>query len=398
VVTDARLHPRAATPAHERYRERLAALADQELVSLAAASVLERGAGEHLVQRYARFRPDHEPYSTLVLETDPAGEIVCMDAFESRPAALDGAVAIAAGVAGWLLVRPLGFDPGLPTLPEVLAGPGRRTVVRYRPSSRCTVRVEDEGEVRYARVVASGGKRLQRKSVRVWRAWQDDRLGFFVPRPLGYDPRLRAVWQGELAGEDIRSELYGDDGAALARRVGRAAASIPASRLAPDSVFDEGARFIESTRLCQEVRRTLPPLAPMLDELLGRLWTVHVTAPERALRPIHGDLYPPQWLRSEHGLGLVDFERLALGHPELDAATFVAGIDGDRGRTEVSEAFVAGYEEVAEPLDRQWLAAYRAHVRLRKVVKAVRAIRPDGDQRAERHLRDILDQLEGEIL
>lgn len=288
---------------------------------------------------------------------------------------------------------PIGFDPALPTLSELLAGPGHRRVVGYRPGSRCTVRVEHEGEIRYARVVASGGEQLHLEAVRVWLAWEEGRLGFFVPRPLGYNRGLKAVWQGELAGDPVLPELYGDGGIPLALRIGYAAGSVVDSGLHPHLHSDAADHFTEATRRCLELRGIMPGLASMIHELLGKLWIVHVTTAERAAWPIQGDLRPARWLKSEVGLGLAHCERFALGDPEFDAATFIAGVDADGGPPEVCEAFLAGYEDAAGTLDQRLVEAYRAQVRVGELVEAARAMRPDGDRWAELHLRHILTDL-----
>lgn len=58
------------------------------------------------------------------------------------------------------------------------------------------------------------------------------------------------------------------------------------------------------------------------------------------------------------------------------------------------EAFVEGYEEVAGRLDGVVLRAYRSHKRLAKALRTARALRPDGDARAQRHLASAVDCLE----
>src|SRR5688572_26993016 len=133
--------------AHARYRERLAALAGDAL-PLAAIEAAEarRGAGppRGWARTYGRFEPDSAPYVTLLFETiDAPQQIARVDVFERCPAAEGHAETVLHDTtAGWLRVTPFPLDPALPTLPAVLDGPGRPTVVRYRPYRRCTLRFD----------------------------------------------------------------------------------------------------------------------------------------------------------------------------------------------------------------------------------------------------------------
>jgi aminoglycoside phosphotransferase (APT) family kinase protein len=114
---------------------------------------------------------------------------------------------------------------------------------------------------------------------------------------------------------------------------------------------------------------------------------------------VHGALHVSQWLEHGDRLALLDYDSLALGDPELDAATFLADLDVEnRERVPVDRlgtTFLAGYEETAGPLDSRLLAAYRAHRRLEKALRVARALRPDGDRKAERRLRLALECVEG---
>lgn len=99
-------------------------------------------------------------------------------------------------------------------------------------------------------------------------------------------------------------------------------------------------------------------------------------------------------------LGLVDFDRLSAGDPELDVATFLGELDFEDGLAcpvvRLAESFVAGYEASAGGLDCRLLSAYRAHKRLAKALRSARALRADGDTRATRHFRTAHAALECE--
>jgi aminoglycoside phosphotransferase (APT) family kinase protein len=113
---------------------------------------------------------------------------------------------------------------------------------------------------------------------------------------------------------------------------------------------------------------------------------------------VHGSLHPSQWLDDGSSLGLVDYDSVGLGDPELDAATFLADLDVEnRARVatdRLNGAFLAGYESVAD-LDAGLVRAYRAHGRLGRAVKIARALCPDGDAKAARRLRSALECVGG---
>jgi len=86
---------------------------------------------------------------------------------------------------------------------------------------------------------------------------------------------------------------------------------------------------------------------------------------------------------------------VARGDPELDAAVFLAELDFEDDLQlpvdELEDAYIAGAEAIGLSLDHQLLLAYRGHKRLAKALRSARAVRPDGDQRAEAHLRRALE-------
>lgn len=100
-------------------------------------------------------------------------------------------------------------------------------------------------------------------------------------------------------------------------------------------------------------------------------------------------------------LGLIDFDRFSSGDPELDITTFQAEVDFEglsaSRRDDINGAFLAAYEWHAGPMDLSLLLAYRVHKSLAKVLRAVRAIRPDGDVRAARHLQRVTELLRGAL-
>jgi aminoglycoside phosphotransferase (APT) family kinase protein len=387
--------------AHERHREGLAALADDGVLAGAVASTPAGEGLESPVRLHERFRPGAAAYVTLGVRDAARPECVLrVDAFVDRPALPASARScVAVADAGWLVVRPLGEDPGLPGLATVLRGPARASVVRYRPGRRCTLRVE-QGTVRYARVGPDAGAALEMQRL-AWAGRLRHELGFAVARPFVAQGTDGVTWQEGVAGEPAAPLLYGRAGARLAERMGTAAASLTASSIEPPTSLDRVACLDSTRRVAAEVRAAVPALGPGLDEVLDRLVTMFAGAPWRLrLRPVHGDLNPPNWLVRPDGLALVDFEDLAVGDPELDVATWTSEVEAETGAalpvTELSARFVAAFERAAGPLDPRLLAAYRTRQRLWKVVKAVRAVAPDGDARALARLDAVLTAAEQE--
>jgi hypothetical protein len=102
-----------------------------------------------------------------------------------------------------------------------------------------------------------------------------------------------------------------------------------------------------------------------------------------------------QWLVDGSGrLGLVDFDRYALGEPELDVATFLVELETESpravGMAELAAAIDAGFRAAGARLDPDRLALWTAHKRLAKVARTAAALRPDAAARASAHL-DRLD-------
>lgn len=367
---------------HDRYRDRLRALA-----------AVPGAWGWTTLS--TRFDPGCEPYATLVCDSgDGAQALVRIEAFGSRPSA----AATRSETAGWLRLVPFPADPLLPTLPALLAAYPEATVMRYHPSRRCTLRAARGGRTQFVKVFAEHrAEDVHRALQSVWRAHRRGELGFAVGRPAGIDREVRAVWQDGIAGVPVEPRLFGPDGPGLATRMGRAAASLTGSQVRPRVMLDAPVLLDLSRRRADELARRVPLLAAEMAELLGRLRDIHAGAAGGRPRPVHGAPRPNQWLLEEDGLALLDFDGLALGHAELDAAAFVTAVAAeDRSRVGVDQlntAFLSGYESVAGPLDPDLLAAHCAHRWLAKAVKAACAVRSDGDRRAHRRVVRALDCL-----
>ena len=175
----------------EVYARALAALAGDGAVS----GPIGLGSGAW-TRTFARYTPGPDPIGTIALQRDgSAADIVVLAVHASRPA--DPAAVALPGLhrAGWLLARRFPDDPRLPGLAAVMAGPGRRTVVRYRPGRGCTIRVEDGSATRFVKVLKAraDGARMHRDAVALAAAATAGCLGLAVAAPDPFDPATCAL-------------------------------------------------------------------------------------------------------------------------------------------------------------------------------------------------------------
>ncbi len=375
MLADANAAPGTAPSAHERHRLLLDALADGESVRAAVEAAVP---GRRWQQTFGRFEPDgRHGLATIVLETvDEPQAIVRVQAHEGE----DGPR---------LVVSTSSEDPGLPTLATVIDGAPGTTIVRYRPYKRCTLRCEIDGVRRWGKVLPEGrAEAIHLDATVLWKASQAGVLGFAVAEPDRYDASTGAVWLGDVRGRPVLDDLLSADGPALAGRLGAALGTLAVSGLEPANARRHAPRE-RAARAARDLSARVPALAGEVARVMAGIDRLHSAAEERPPRPIHGSPHPQQWLLDGDRIGLVDFDRLTLGDPELEVAVFQAEMDFERtavARDAVNEAFRHGYESIAGALEPRRLAAYRAEQRLVKARRSAWALRPDGDRRAARHL------------
>jgi hypothetical protein len=385
--------------AHATHRGQLAVINDTE----GLCATLWRATGQRWLdprrgwrRTVGRFEPSADAFAHLVLETAPPNQEIVVVAISHTEGNGEGGDGAAVPGAGWARLTRLDDDRALPTLAAVRSDIGPHEVMRYRPGRRCTIRVDDPRETRWVKVFADDrAASLYRDQEALAREHRRGALTMAVAEPILLDTDRRAIWLGNVPGSPVVHRLLGPGGERLANRMGRSLASIARSDITPQRDLAAEHLLRRSIRNAAEISSRVPELSRAVELLLAHLHRAHENASYRAQRPIHGAPHPNQWL--EHGgvLGLVDFDGLALGDPELDVATFQAEVDfetgTERARVGVNTAFQVGYESIAGPLDAALLVAYRAHKRLAKVLRTTRAIRPDSDVRAARHLAIALD-------
>lgn len=268
-------------------------------------------------------------------------------------------------------------DPALPGLRAVLEAGAE--IVRYHPHLRCTVRAGD----RFGKVLADdSGPALLAGQRSLWAHREE--LGFAVAEPLGYDETTRTVWLGAVAGAEVAATPR------LAGEMGRVLATLARSGVVPPGAE---ARPAGEARPGGEARPRRSPrdtaaalvaaaLRDEADALVARIEALHAAARPAPPRPVHGAPHPTAWLVDGDRLALIDFDRLALGHPEADVAAFMAGAP------EIAAAFKAGYDG---DLDERRLEADRLERGLAKALRATYDLRPDALERAARRLRNTIE-------
>jgi hypothetical protein len=340
---------------------------------------------------YARHHGDADPWIVCLLEDDH-GRLIRLDGL--RGAGLGDLYDLALGA---MHVAPFPEDTALPGLRHVLGQLQQARVVRYRPGKRCTLRgFVDEGE-RFVKIVPGGGS-LYQDACAIWAVARAGAISTQVAQPCRWDEATQAFWQAVVPGEPIVAELLGPSGDRLAARLGTALAELARSGAIPTAVHDAPVQIERTGRAVERVSLVLRDLRSELERFYAELVCRHAALPVRDLVPIHGAPHMHQWLMDGPRLGLIDFDRFALGEPEFDLATFVAELDTERGLCQpvaaIEQAMIDGYAAGGITIDRRRAALYRAHKRLSKVMRTAWAVRPNAQERAGRLLADAFAALD----
>jgi Phosphotransferase enzyme family len=392
----AAVEPEAAEMADPgtRTRDALAALADHDLVASLLDTWLTRAGrppASAWRREYARFHPGQDPWAVCLYEAS-GGLLLRIDALVAPERADFVHEAI-----GPVRVAEFPNDPALPGLAEVMAMLDRVQVVRYRPGKRCTLRGFAAGAERFVKVIP-GGERIYAEALKVWGAFKGGALSMVVAEPYGWHAPTSSFWQGVVPGRSVASEVFGHEGDRYARRFGHALGELASSKLVPALTSPASEHLHRTSHAITRVARSLPALEARLAQIRTELERRHAALPERALVPIHGALHVDQWFVQGSRLGLIDFDRFALGDPEFDLATLLADFDTDRAQqlpvATIEAAFIEGFESRGVPIDRKRAELYGVHQRLSRLTHAAWAVRPDAAHRAERHLQTVECMLE----
>lgn len=296
-------------------------------------------------------------------------------------------------------------DPVLPTLAPLLSANPRATILQYWPRKRCTIRVVADGKPYFVKVYPRKFLRKQRGShihdvcVALWEASIAGEISFRVPKPIGWDNGSLTLSMELLPGVPAIEMLTQPDSLTQANRIGLAAASISRVKFLQSRTFDYSEQLKDSKDIAAELIRRAPRFRHSVEELLQHLEQLAPIASTRPLVVVHGDMHIDQWLVENGELGLLDFDDVAWGHSERDAAFFMVQLEDYPSPLEfanpLNRAFLQGYEAVAGALDERLMRMYMAHKWLAKSLRATRRQAPESTVCARVCLQRALRCVEG---
>lgn len=380
---------RAAGAPHAATRDSLAALADREWVGELLDAWRARRSlppASPWFREYARYHPGQDPWAVCLYQ-GADGSLLRIEALASAEQAQ-----IVPSKTGPLRIAEFHDDAALPGLGDVMAMLENPRVIRYRPGLRCTLRGRAAGSERVVQLIP-GGERVYADALALWAAYRAGTLSFSVAEPYGWHEQTRSFWQGVVPGRSIATEMHGPDGERFAHRIGAALGELAASGLAPTLSTPASEHLVHALHSMGRAELALPALAARLARVRAALQHRHAALPLRQAVPVHGAPNAQHWLLHGARLGLVSFDRFALGDPEFDLATVVAELETEpapaRPLATLEAALIAGYETKGGALDASRLELFRIHKRLLTMVRTAWAARPDAAERAARHLDTI---------
>lgn len=197
--------------------------------------------------------------------------------------------------------------------------------------------------------------------------------------------------------------LVADDPAGYLPPTRAALGTLARSSVRPSATVTSADQLQRTQRAVNNAIRRLPALGDDLGRIPDPFAAQHLALSPDTLVPVHGAPHMHQWLldcdddNSDHGLGLIDFDRFALGEVELDIATLLVELDYEEDLhatpTAIEDAVIGGFEASGVGIDRSRLALYGAHKRMSKVTREAWALRTNGERRARRHLSRIEEEL-----
>lgn len=279
--------------------------------------------------------------------------------------------------------------------------PMETVLVSYVPAKRCILRYErlDHANPQpfYGKVYAEPIAGVLYEQLRA--LWMHATLHapeLVVARPLGYDPRLQAIWQSAPPGEPLLHVLDPETLPELLRRVATALAALHRSDLRPGRVWSVAEEVAKLDRARDALRRFYPDQQAQVDAVLGKL---RAEAPGEAprLAPVHGDFHCNQVLVDGERTAIIDFDLFGMGDPLHDVARFLSRFRA-HALTKLEEplidhcqaSFLSAYQvRVPWRVDRRrlrWLVA--ALLVNRQVLKGVKRLSEASAQPVERLLEE----------
>lgn len=280
-------------------------------------------------------------------------------------------------------------DPAFPGLRRFLSDYRDVHVVRYRPGKRVVLSAwhPEYGEV-MIKTIARGIVGVVARMNAVWQVRAD--LEFAVAKPVAWSWAINTVVQQRLPGKPLALHSPDIDPGQVSK-LASAIRSLHECDARFPQQFGTAEQQCRSHRYARIIKRCVAGSRSAVNNVLVRLDQLEEKMAKNPdeYRPLHGSLHSKQWLIDGHRLALVDFDRAAMGHPELDAATLIAEFDYEPdpwGRT-VNESFLDAFM----PCDLGTLLYYRVHKHLAKAFKASKSPDPvNAHAKTHRNLRRAL--------
>jgi aminoglycoside phosphotransferase len=258
-------------------------------------------------------------------------------------------------------------------------------LVRYKPAKRAVLRYRLGG----AEVDTVYGKLHARDRAaalyEIGRALRE--AGVATPAPLAYLPDLRMVVYSEAQGGRLKDLYATDEFAGWMGPVAEALAHLHATRidgLPIGSSHDEARTVLVAGRMIETL---LPNQATEAARLATNL-AADLAAVQVPAVTIHGDFSAQQVLISDASVVLLDFDRIKLGNPLLDVATFLADLSVRQNEsTSTARAMFLDAYAALRPDVREHILLFEAAKLFKAAVGPFRRPTPDWPTESEHLMR-----------
>lgn len=304
---------------------------------------------------------------------------------------IDGLPTIAIPPLGEFCYHDCLSDPVFSAYQKYLGAHSEIEVLRYRPGKRITLKVRGtSGDQMIAKLVAKGGAGINRRAKEIWT--RRAQLNFAVAEPVASPYPNNMILQKIVPGTPLRFEDT-KLSATMAKAIADSLRTLHWSDINFNYHFNLDDQLGRTNRYIDLVAEKFPRLNLALVHLTADLGRLHqkLGKSTRRMAPVHGSPHTKQWLQGD-SLGLIDFDRAAIGHPELDIATFLAEWDYEHG--EIGEIVKNTFLDNYGLYDPQLMAFYRAHKHIAKAFKASKS--PDrgvGYRKTKRNLLNAISLL-----
>ena len=189
-------------------------------------------------------------------------------AADIRAVSLGAGPGEAAGIGAFAISR-WADDPQLPALGELARRWPDALPVRYRPGKRCTVFLPRGGGLFIKALADDRGAQIAADARLLWQAGRAGELAFRVARSAGWLPGMRLIVQHRLSGSGVAALLAATGGAALARQMGAANASLALSSLRPAHRYDYLWQMDRTGKYARRMAKRLPGAEPLLMRIMA---------------------------------------------------------------------------------------------------------------------------------